>query len=261
MKLIKGESEADVLLRGAYLYSWKVKGKDVLLRGNLYRLTRGGMAILIPYANRVKGGEYTFDGVKYSLPKNKEGNAIHGLIMDKVFSISSYSSDSITLQYELRDPGYPTTILCSVSYNLGESSLSTLITVKNVGDKRAPLTVGAHPYFLVSDDWRINVKGGVKQCLTKDKIPTGELVEASIEHKNYDDCFLVEGEVELVSSYSSIQMTRENLPFIQIYTGVKAAVAIEPMSGAPDAYNNGLGLKIINPKEEFSYKIYLEIKE
>jgi len=259
MKIRSGNTEANILPRGAYLYSFSVNGKDIILRGNLYRPTRGGMAILIPYANRVKGGEYEFEGIKYSLPKNKEGNAIHGLVLDKVFSVKERKEDEVTLEYLLSDKGYPTTLRCVVTYKAFDRALSVTISVKNEGEKRAPLTVGAHPYFIVADDWRIITKSKVKQCIVKDHIPTGELVEREIEHKEYDDCFLVEGEIQLISSYSSILIRRENMPFLQIYTGVKGTLAIEPMSGAPDAYHNGLGLKIINPKEEvtfsFSFKV------
>ena len=260
MKIRSGNTEADILQRGAYLYSFSVNGKDIILRGNLYKPTRGGMAILIPYANRVKGGEYEFDGIKYSLPKNKEGNAIHGLVLDKVFNVKERKEDEVTLEYLLSHDGYPTTLRCVVTYKVLDKGLSVTISVKNEGEKRAPLTVGAHPYFIVADDWRIITNSKVKQCVMKDHIPTGELVETEIEHKEYDDCFLVEGEVQLISSYSSILIRRENMPFLQIYTGVKGALAIEPMSGAPDAYHNGLGLKIINPREEIAFSFSFEIQ-
>jgi len=49
----------------------------------------------------------------------------------------------------------------------------------------------------------------------------------------------------------------DNMKFFQVYTGVKGAVAVEPMSGAPDAFHNGLGLVIIRPDEtrEFSFEV------
>jgi len=259
MKIRNGNTEADVLRKGAYLYSFSVNGKDIILRGNLYRPTRGGMALLIPYANRVKGGEYEFDSVKYSLPKNKEGNAIHGLVLDKVFNVSEKKEDEVSLEYLLSHDGYPTTLRCNVTYKALDRGLSVKIKVKNEGDKRAPLTVGAHPYFVIAEDWRVITNDDVKQCLMKNNIPTGEFVETKIEHKEYDDCFLVEGDVQLISSYSSILIRRENLPFLQLYTGIKGALAIEPISGAPDAYHNRLGLKIINPKEEETFSFSIEV--
>ncbi|QIW23985.1 aldose 1-epimerase [Sulfolobus sp. S-194] len=260
MKIGKGNAEAEILLRGGYLYSFTVNGKDVILRGNLYKPTRGGMALLIPYTNRVKDGEYEFDGIKYSLPKNKEGNAIHGLVLNEAFEVVDKKDDSLTLQYLLKHDGYPSTLLSRVNYKIDENALSIKISITNTGERRAPLTVGTHPYFVISDDWEILTTTDVKQCVMKDKIPTGELVISKFEHRDYDDCFLVNGNVKLKSSYSSILIKRENMPFIQVYTGVKGALAIEPMSGAPDAYHNGLGLKVLNSKEEahFSFQIFVE---
>lgn len=253
MKIRKGNTEADVLAKGAYLYSFTVKEKDILLRGNLYKPTRGGMAVLIPFANRVKGGMYEFEGVKYYLPKNKEGNAIHGLVLDKIFDVEKLEEDQITLSYKLSHEGYPTKLQIRINYLVEEGSLSVSFSVKNIGEKKAPLTVGAHPYFITFTDWQISPNKGQK-CVTQDKIPTGEFVTSDIVNGNYDDCFKMDNEeIVLTSSYSTVKIIRENMPFVQLYTGVKGAIAIEPMSGAPDAYHNNIGLKIINKEEEIEY--------
>ena len=55
VKLEKGELEAEIVNEGAYLVDLRKDGEEVLLHGNLERKTRGGMALLIPFANRVKG--------------------------------------------------------------------------------------------------------------------------------------------------------------------------------------------------------------
>ncbi len=259
MKISYQSFEAEVLETGAYLFSLTKNSKDLILKGDLDRPTHGGMALLIPYANRVKGGEYEFDGIRYVLPKNQEGNAIHGLVLDKKWEIISSSSDSIKLKYTLRHDGYPTVLENIVNYSLDAEGLEVLIQVKNLGDKSAPLTVGAHPYFIVSNDWQISTEGMTLRCKMENKIPTGELVpyNFSQSEREFDDCFIIEGDVKLTSSYQTVILTRRNMPFIQVYTGLKGAVAIEPMSGAPDAYHNGMGLSIIYPSEEreFWFKI------
>ncbi len=253
MKIKKGNVEAEILPKGAYLYSFKINGKELILRGNLERVTRGGMAVLIPFANRIKGGEYIFEGTRYVLPKNNEGNAIHGLVLDKEFEVLEVQSDSVSLKYELEHEGYPTRLACILVYKLFRNGFRVKINVKNIGNKRSPLTVGLHPYFIVAEDWKIEVKDNVKRCVTFNKIPTGELVKTKIEHREYDDCFFVNDSIVLKSSYSVVKLVRRNMPYIQLYTGVRGALAIEPMSGAPDAYHNGLGLRIIEPNEEVNY--------
>ncbi|AHC52195.1 aldose 1-epimerase [Sulfolobus acidocaldarius SUSAZ] len=258
MILKKGRAEAEILNKGAYLYSFKINGKDLVLQGNTDRVTRGGMAVLIPFANRIKGGEYTFDGIKYELPKNKEGNAIHGLVLDKEFSVIHNERDFVILNYLLEDKGYPTKLNCLVLYKLFENGFMNKIVVQNVGDKRAPLTVGTHPYFVVSSDWEIITRGEVRKLESIDNIPTGEIKQVKLSHGEYDDCFIIRGDIILKSTHSKLKITRrKNLNYIQIYTGVKGAVAIEPMSGAPDAIHNKMGIKVIKPgqKHEFSYEV------
>ncbi|WP_016731101.1 aldose 1-epimerase [Saccharolobus islandicus] len=251
MKIKKGDTEAEILTKGAYLNAFRIGSKDMILKGDLERPTRGGMAILIPYSNRVKNAEYIFEGVKYTLPQNREGNAIHGLVMDKEFSVVTKSDDSVSLEHVLEHEGYPSRLDCLITYKVFKYGLRTKIVIRNVGNKRAPLTVGAHPYFITADDWRIIVEKeeSVKKCVSFNKIPTGELIKTKLEHTDYDDCFLISGSIQLHSSYSKVRITRRNMPFVQIYTGIRGTVAIEPMSGAPDAYHNGLGLKILEPNE------------
>ena len=42
----------------------------------------------------------------------------------------------------------------------------------------------------------------------------------------------------------------ESYPYLQIYTPEhRKSIAIENLSGAPDAFNNGMGLKVLQPGE------------
>jgi aldose 1-epimerase len=261
IRLRDGESEVVIYERGAYLYSWSIRGRDVVLRGNIDMPTRGGMAILIPYANRVRGAEYVFNGVKYTLPVKwwppREDNAIHGLVLDKDFVVKESTISSVLLNYVLRHSGYPTVLDISVKYELSGNSLTTRFMIQNIGSSDAPLTVGAHPYFLVSGDWDIKAGGESYQCEAVDKIPTGRLIRRELTRGDWDDCFIVDDPIQLKSSYSSITITRVNMRYLQVYTGVPGAVAVEPMSGAPDAYHNGMGLVVIRPGEvkEFSFTV------
>ena len=257
MLLQRGEVKAVVLEKGAYLYSLKINDKDVILEGK-ERQTRGGMALLIPYANRVKGGVYEWKGIVYQLPKNAEGNAIHGLVMDKIWDVRELKSDLVKLSLTLTHEGYPSILSLQIEYQLLNDGISVSLSIKNVGEKDAPLTVGFHPYFIVSEDWEINPKK-VKKCVSVNKIPTGEVVDYELVRGVYDDCFIIKGRVvSLTSSYSRVEIEKEGLDFVQVYT-VPNAVAIEPMSGAPDAYHNGMGLTILQPGKEVSFNVKFRV--
>ncbi|WP_054837298.1 aldose 1-epimerase [Metallosphaera hakonensis] len=160
IKISSRDMEAIIEPKGAYLYSLKKEGKNIILEGK-ERQTRGGMAILVPFANRIKGGNYRWNGKEYSLPLNKEGNAIHGLVMDKVFSIENKRDDAVSLATDIEDKGYPVRLHVNVKYNIA-SGLTCEIEVKNEGDETAPLTVGTHPYFIVKGMWSILPNTGKK---------------------------------------------------------------------------------------------------
>ncbi|AWR93625.1 aldose 1-epimerase [Acidianus brierleyi] len=256
LEISDGDLIAQIMEEGAYLYSLTKSGKDVILKGK-ERKTHGGMALLIPYANRVKDGEYIWEDKKYELPKNSEGNAIHGLIMDKLFDVKFKGKSRVTLEYLLSHPGYPSTLRITITYSVVFDLLDVFITVKNEGEVSAPLVVGAHPYFLVRGKWSIT-PDRVRRCLMENKIPTGNVEDFRIVQKDYDDCFIIENrEITLKSDYSTVAIEKSNMDYIQLYTGEPGAVAVEPMSGAPDAYHNGLGLIILEPSKsrDFNFTI------
>ncbi|BBG22785.1 hypothetical protein IC006_0069 [Sulfuracidifex tepidarius] len=245
---------AKISEEGAYLFSVKRGDKDLILQGNMERKTRGGMALLIPFANRIKEGKYTFEGKTYSLPVNSEGNAIHGFAKDVKWNIDEASVDTARLSVTLKNAGYPSTLKCKVIYALSGNSISVSIEINNVGDNDAPLTVGAHPYFVVKGKWSLNPEVFTRLEL-ENKIPNGKMYEWRVDASSHiDDCFLFDGKVTLTSEWSRVEVESDNMKYLQIFNGVEGAVALEPMSGAPDAYNNGMGLTILRPQSGVEYR-------
>ncbi len=241
---------AEIMEEGAYLFSLKYQGKvDLLLPGKKERKTRGGMALLIPFANRIKGGSYSFEGKTYFLPVNSEGNAIHGFAKDMKWHVVESGDESVTLSLELSHDGYPSRLICNVTYQLDGFTLKVIMEVKNVGENNAPITVGAHPYFIVDGKWDLLPKE-LSRLKSKDKIPTGEIEKYTVDcDLPIDDCFLFDGSLTLTSKRSQVKVESDNMKFIQIYNGIPGAVAIEPMSGAPDAFHNGMGLEVLSPRD------------
>jgi galactose mutarotase-like enzyme len=48
--------------------------------------------MLLPYANRIAGGKYTFNGTEYQLPINDVAglnNSLHGLLWNKTMKVCS----------------------------------------------------------------------------------------------------------------------------------------------------------------------------
>ncbi len=265
-KIKKGKSCALIDKKGAYLVSLTINNRNILKESEDNKPTHGGSAVLIPFANRVKGHEYIFDGEKYSLPANDNMNSIHGLVYNSEFEVVEEGDNFISLKYNLIHIGYPTILDIVVTYELKESSLSTTFSIKNVGEKSAPITVGAHPYFIFNGKYSIITEEPAFLLHYKDKyFPDGsaefiDLTSIDISQMEMDNTFFGGGKIKIRDMSSEIEIIRRNMPFFVLYNGVYAenkSIAVEPMSGAPDAFNNKIGLKILRKKgiENFNYKI------
>ena len=235
--------------------------------------------ILAPFPNRVARAQYTFKNEDYHLAVNreKEGLALHGLLYDQAFGVDLQSEGRVVLSfnYSKKKEGYPFLFSLIVSYELkSDGSLNISTTVENKEDKM-PFGLGWHPYFKMNesiDDLTFEFPPSRKIELDRSLIPTGNHLPFNSVPKTldlslhqFDDCFELLSEesigFKLIGRHYILEIkggSLEEFPFFQIYTPKnRTSIAIEPMTCAPDAFNNQMGLMILNPMEKrtFSYKI------
>ena len=77
-----GEHAATITEVGAALREYAVGGRDVVHPFAEDALPPAGNgAVLVPWPNRLRDGQYTYEGVDYQLPLNEPGRrtALHGL--------------------------------------------------------------------------------------------------------------------------------------------------------------------------------------
>ena len=232
-------------------------------------------AILFPFANRIANGKYSFKGQDYQLPTNENGrhNAIHGLIYDKTFEIVEHQEKkefvSFSIVYEEQHPpaGFPFPFKIILTYCLFADKLELKIEIKNTGHKDLPFTLGWHPYFYSSDLSSAKLTFHPQhQVLFDTNMITKGKVSAEIEKpfmiadKNLDDCFtLQKQQVEFESDNRIIGISSTPFhPYLQVYTPpTRDAIAIEPMTGISDTFNNDIGLQVlpVDKSYEQSWKI------
>lgn len=244
-------------------------------------------AKLSPYACRVKDAKYQFGEKSYQLQKYSSHNhALHGLIFDKVFSVADYycndSAASVTLQYEYNQTniGYPFSYKCSVEYKLTAANKLTIATaITNTSDKLIPIADGWHPYFTLQDsinDYQLGFQSKEILEFDEDLIPTGKLLPfqefGSLKDLNttsLDNCFTLNfAECQpmcvLRNPARKVQIEFHpslSYPYLQIFTpDHRKSIAIENLSAAPDAFNNGMGLKVLAPLENTSFSTSIVIK-
>jgi aldose 1-epimerase len=253
------ESSAIVSLEGAHVRRLSLGGMEVVKPSGDGVQTHGGIAVLIPYAGRVRHGRYTFEGKEFALPVGREGHAIHGFAKDALWEVAQEGRGSITLKARLEGEGYPGILEAEVTYSVRRASFTTECAVKNISSRDCPIVVGFHPYFLARD-WRIVTRGRTRRyALTDHYFPTGVTTAYSFKDAgpktSLDDVFSVRGTVGLRDARRSLTIVRRRMPYLVVYDGRHAAgvsVAIEPYSGLPDAFNNGIGLAVLKPGRTFA---------
>jgi aldose 1-epimerase len=227
-------------------------------------------AVLFPFVNRIEDGKYTFQEKAYELEINQieENNALHGLIFNKNFSIhnQNISEDfaSVTINYteSKKQKGFPFDYTVFLKYTLTEASLTLEVTIKNEDQNSFPFNIGWHPYFYSSNlsESFLKFKSSKKLDLNEKMIPVKienhvfEEDMLQIKDSHLDDCFILENEnISFTTPNYTLKInssSKEN--YLQLYTPKeRSTIAIEPMTAAPNSFNNKLGLQLLKSGETF----------
>lgn len=234
-------------------------------------------AILFPFTNRIKNGKYVFDNVQYELVCNEKvkTNAIHGLVYDKTFSFLNKEIHSdfarITLAYNENDgcDGFPFKYSIKLEYTLNNSGLFLKVIVKNEDIKPFPFTLGWHPYFLSSnlDKSKLSFNSTEKLISDNHGIVIGkeqmlENMPLALKGRKFDDAYHLQSDmVSFITPNYQLQLKSSALNnYLQIFTpDSKKVIAIEPMTGVSNSFNNNIGKQVLNPEEDFLIEWQMKI--
>ena len=274
---------------GAALRSWTVRGHELLDTngpGEPDDAFRG--KVLVPWPNRLRDGRYVFDGAEHrtALTEPERGTALHGLATGRRWRAIRSSTRHLTLACDVQpEPGYPFSLQLAVDYELTSAGVVATLHATNAGAKAAPFGAGLHPYLkhegVEVDDLVLEVPAATYVPLDERRLPTGPPVTVEgtdidfrrgrrIGAQRLDTCFGDLGRspsgvacVRLATAGGERQLTvwmDERFRFVQVYTADdvpdpsrrRGGVAIEPMTCAPDAFNSGDGLLVLEPGASFT---------
>jgi aldose 1-epimerase len=230
---------------------------------------------LAPFPNRIAGGKYNFEGREYALEINEKerGHALHGLFYNRLFRFVSKEITEnravITFQSSLvknEFTGYPFALHIEIQFTLRVEELEIQVTATNQGEVNLPYGVGWHPYFLsksMINNSELKLPSTEVMEFSKEEgmelIPTGNSISSEGMQDNHlgdtklDTCFLNPESRPVVFEDLEIKMDSQ-MKYLQIYTPEdRKSIAIEPMSCAPDSYNNQLGLITLKPEEKIRH--------
>ena len=246
--------------------------------------------VLIPFPGRVRDGKYSFNGESYEMIRNdKDGpNAIHGFLRSKAWKLIERNPRRAAFEYLLGSqeaPGYPFTLLLTVSYELtAVGELTCSFIVESLSETPAPFGAGFHPYFTVGSD----LIDANTLTLAFDSflefenlLPTGKILPVAgtpfdfqtprmIGDTAFNTCFAVpqrdadgRAKIRLSETKGNRAVTvwmNEAFNYVVLYSGDplpeshrRRALAIEPMTCATDAFNHPeWGLVTLAPDATFA---------
>jgi aldose 1-epimerase len=102
---------------------------------------------MAPFANRIDGGTFPFEGRIHVLPINRpdENVAIHGLSRFATFDVLSQTASTLSLMHRYRGDVFAYDL--TQEFRIDPSGVSVQLTIINHG-KRMPYGLGFHPYFM-----------------------------------------------------------------------------------------------------------------
>ena len=227
--------------------------------------------VLAPWPNRLDAGAYPFDHHHHELPLSEPArhNAIHGLVRWSSWRAIEVDAATVIMSHLLHpQPGYPFVLDVRITYALIDRGLHVTTTATNAGDRTLPLGLGFHPYVAAppeADTHRLHVPA-TQLLETNDRgIPTGHrLVQevpeldfrtpAPIGERHLDHCFTelardADGRAHVSLDRVDVWMGPAFSHVMVFIPPDRSGVAIEPMTCAPDAFNNGEGLVVLGPGE------------
>ena len=234
-------------------------------------------ALLAPWPNRIRDGRYDFDGHAHQLPLSEpdRATALHGLVAWQAWTVDSARRDSAELSTVLYPQrGYPFLLTLHARYRLWPEGLSIEIEAKNDGDAPAPYGVSIHPWFVAGAEplaeWTLTLPAASVVATDDRLLPIGTVAVGDLDFRDGRRL----GDVQLDHAFTDLQFTDgvahaivsspsgagvdiswdEKSRWLQVCSGDAAgpalrrrALAVEPMTCAPDAFNSSAGLVRLEP--------------
>lgn len=281
--LRRGEATAHIASLGASLRGLRIGDVDLVPPypdGTPTPLCAG--VVLVPWPNRIRDGRWRHEGVSQQLALSEpdRGNAIHGLLRFTPYALLQGDDDSIVLAATVYpQPGYRFQLDTRVRYALGERGISMTHTIVNVGDRPAPVAVGAHPFLTLGGvdpaDLVLTIDAATHDVVDDRMLPvrsepvdgTGYDLRAGrrLGGLRLDDGFggLHRGDdgrarhtLRAPDGRSTQLWCGPGFDHVQVFTtsafpGRATAIAIEPMTAPADAFNSGRGLRVLDPGEQW----------
>lgn len=241
----------------------------------------GNGQLLVPWPNRIRDGRWTLDGVPQQLPLTEPArhNASHGLLRAAEYRVLEQHEHRVVQRAKVFPvTGYPFRLDHTVTWALSGTGLTATHRLTNHGPQTAPVAIGAHPYLRVGDvpvaECTLRVAAETWLRTDDQLIPIAtEPVDPEhdwraarvIGESRPDTCWtgltpasdgLIRHELRAPDGTGVDLWAEPCFGHVQVFVTDRLpdrelAIAIEPMTAAPDAFNSGDGLRWLGPGHSF----------
>ena len=274
---------ARIGVRGAQLKSLQRNNVEfVQQHADLPAVPWAAGLVMAPWVNRIDAGQWTQNGVSYSLPITDTvfGNAIHGLVMFEDFEVLAQTESAVRLGRTIKPiDGYPFEIDFRVEYHLQPDGLAVRHIAVNHSAEPAPFATGAHPYLVLGDEPidRATIRVAARTYVASDErmLPvsreftdrspfdlTGGVVidnlriDTTYGNLKRDDAGMASASIiglDLgLELWQDSKFTHTHVFVTPDFSGPNGkclAVAIEPTTGPANNFNSGESLIWLEPKK------------
>ncbi len=234
---------------------------------------------LVPFANRIANGVFTFAGEQVRLARNfgDHPHTLHGQGWQSAWLVQSRGESTTTLAFDHAARGWPWDYTARQTFELGPSSLRIELEIVNRSDRAMPFSLGFHPYFPSAPETRLraNVAG---VWLSDDTCIPTERAEAShfLDLTNgaaltpfVDHChFGWDGRATISQPHLGRDLlltASAGLGFLHCYIPRDAGFfCVEPVSAMPDAFHHAPGIggaRELKPGESRAVSMTLTVRD
>lgn len=289
--LTHGDYRAEVASTGAGLRmlefggsplteTWEVGEKPPLSAG----------LVLAPWPNRVADGAFTFAGIEHRLEitEPSRNNASHGFVRRVDWTLVDRSPSRVEQSVDVGlHKGWPYRLTLTVAHELTDSGLVVTATAKNTDENDAPYGMGFHTFVRVGDvpldECTLEFSAGTRLQLDPVRnLPKGPSVPTAGSDYDFTTPKLMK-DVWLDTPFSAevpdpdgkarhilrapdgtatVLWTDREFDWVQVFTADPAhdqaypnrgrALAIEPMTCPPDAFNSEIDLLVLKPGQSWT---------
>lgn len=187
---------------------------------------------MVPWAGRIRRGQFDFEERRHRLPVNLGSHAIHGVGFAMPWRIDAVESDAVELSLALpQDARWLFGGVARQRIEVESDRMRMQLSVA-AGERAMPVAMGWHPWFRKPD----RLEFAPTAYYPRDDEGMATLPLAPPPPGPWDDCFVNDAPVILHRNGLRLRLTSDCNDWV-VYDQPAHATCVEPQSGPPDAFN------------------------